>query len=190
MKSTIPRPDQGPTIRMRPIFKIDCLLWSALICQRFGRSRPVATIFKPTVWRFGIRALTAGGLLFFLASGAVSQTRSHKLQNPTSGDPVPKILLLRIVRAEDERRWDDDLRSLFRARNANVRSRAALAAGRIGNEAAVADLVELLRHDNETDVRAMAAFALGEIESPLGAEALLASLKETREAQWRARVVE
>ena len=103
------------------------------------------------------------------------------LHNPTSGDPVPKLLLLRIVRAEDERRWDDDLRSLFRARNANVRSRAALAAGRIGNEAAVADLTELLRHDDETDVRAMAAFAIGEIESPLGADALLATLKETRE---------
>jgi cyclophilin family peptidyl-prolyl cis-trans isomerase/HEAT repeat protein len=119
-----------------------------------------------------------------------SQNRAQILHNPTSGDPVPKLLLLRIVRAEDERRWDDDLRSLFRARNANVRSRAALAAGRIGNEGAVADLAELLRHDDEMDVRAMAAFAIGEIESPLGADALLAALKETREAQLRARAVE
>jgi cyclophilin family peptidyl-prolyl cis-trans isomerase/HEAT repeat protein len=126
-----------------------------------------------------------------LVSQSVSaQTRPQILHNPTSGDAVPKLLLLQIIRAEDERRWDDDLRSLFRTRNANVRSRAALAAGRIGNEEAVADLAELLRHDDEMDVRAMAAFAIGEIESPLGADALMAALIETREAQLRARGVE
>ncbi|HEX9630518.1 MAG TPA: HEAT repeat domain-containing protein, partial [Pyrinomonadaceae bacterium] len=119
-----------------------------------------------------------------------AQKRPQILHNPTSGDPVPKLLLLRIVRAEDERRWDNDLRDLFRARNANVRSRAALAAGRIGNEAAITDLVELLRHDDETDVRAMAAFAVGEIESPLGTDALMTTLKDTREALLRARAVE
>ncbi|HEX3279634.1 MAG TPA: peptidylprolyl isomerase, partial [Pyrinomonadaceae bacterium] len=117
-------------------------------------------------------------LLLLLSPGAFSQKRGQILHNPTSGDPVPKLLLLRIVHAEDERRWDDELRSLFRARNANVRSRAALAAGRIGNEAAVADLAELLRHDDEWNVRAMAAFSLGEIESPLGADALLEALVE------------
>ncbi len=119
-----------------------------------------------------------------------SQTGRQVLHNPTSGDAVPKLLLLRIIRAEDERRWDADLRDLFRARNANVRSRAALAAGRIGNEAAVPDLVQLLQHDDEAFVRAMAAFALGEIESPLGADALLASLKDSREPLLRARAVE
>jgi cyclophilin family peptidyl-prolyl cis-trans isomerase/HEAT repeat protein len=127
--------------------------------------------------------------LLLVAPGAFAQKRQQILHNPTSGDPVPKLLLLRIVRAEDERRWDDDLRSLFRARNANVRSRAALAAGRIGSEAAVADLIELLRRDDETEVRAMAAFALGEMESPLGADALLAAL-ENREPVLRARTVE
>jgi cyclophilin family peptidyl-prolyl cis-trans isomerase/HEAT repeat protein len=134
-------------------------------------------------------ALLTIGVLLLGSSGAIAQKPPQVLQNPTSGDPVPKLLLLRIVRAEDERRWDDDLRSLFRARNANVRSRAVLAAGRIGNEAAVADLSELLRHDDETQVRAMAAFALGEIESPLAADALLAAL-ENREPLIRARTVE
>jgi cyclophilin family peptidyl-prolyl cis-trans isomerase/HEAT repeat protein len=130
------------------------------------------------------------GVLLLVSTGAFVQKRPQILHNPTSGDPVPKLLLLRIVRAEDERRWDDDLRSLFRARNANVRSRAALAAGRIGNDAAVADLVQLLRHDDETNVRAMAAFAIGEIESPLGADALLAALKETPDDLLRARSLE
>src|SRR4030095_1879033 len=81
-----------------------------------------------------IRALTACALLLFSMAGAASQTRGRKMQNPTSGDPVSRILFLQIVRAEDERRWDSDLSDLFKARNANVRMRAALAAGRIGNE--------------------------------------------------------
>lgn len=134
-------------------------------------------------------ALTACVLLLVSAANVLPQRRSGILHNPTSGDPVPKILLLRIVRAEDERRWDDDLRSLFSARNANVRSRAALATGRIGNEGAVGDLIVLLR-DDEPDVRAMAAFALGEIEASAGADALIAILKDSREPQLRARAVE
>lgn len=141
-----------------------------------------------TRW-ISISLLTASALLV-ASPGTFAQKRAQVLHNPTSGDPAPKLLLLRIVRAEDERCWDDDLRSLFRARNANVRSRAALAAGRIGNDSAVADLVELLRHDDEAHVRAVAAFAIGEIESPIGADPLLATLKETREGQLRARAVE
>ena len=46
-----------------------------------------------------------------------------------------------------------------------MRKRAALAAGRIGNEQAVAGLVNLLQHDDEQNVRAMAA--------PKPAEALI-----------------
>ena len=137
-----------------------------------------------------IRAITACALLLFSIADAAAQTRGRKLQNPTSGDPVSRILWLQIVRAEDERRWDNNLRDLFKARNANVRTRAALAAGRIGNEQAVADLIPLLQGDDEPEVRATAAFALGEIESPLGANALVAVLSETRDSPQRARAVE
>jgi cyclophilin family peptidyl-prolyl cis-trans isomerase/HEAT repeat protein len=135
-------------------------------------------------------ALTLCALVLVSATSVFSQGRARKLQNPTSGAPVSKILLLRIIRAEDERRWDNDLRSLFSARNAAVRSRAALAAGRIGSEDAVADLINLLRLDDESDVRVMAAFALGEIESGLGADALLAVLKDTKDSELKARTVE
>jgi cyclophilin family peptidyl-prolyl cis-trans isomerase/HEAT repeat protein len=137
-----------------------------------------------------IRAITVCALLLFSVADAASQTRGRKLQNPTSGDPVSRILWLQIVRAEDERRWDNNLRDLFKARNANVRTRAALAAGRIGNEQAVVDLIPLLQGEDEPEVRAMAAFALGEIESPLGADALVAVLSETRDSPQRARAVE
>lgn len=146
------------------------------------------SIFFPL--RPGFCALTLCGLIFISWTNVFSQRPAQTLHNPTSGAPLPEILLLRIVRAEDERRWDNDLRSLFSARNAAVRTRAALAAGRIGNEDSIADLITLLRQDDESEVRAMAAFALGEVESALGADPLLTILKDKNEPQVRARVVE
>jgi cyclophilin family peptidyl-prolyl cis-trans isomerase/HEAT repeat protein len=144
-----------------------------------------------TIRRYLMPAVLTFGLTVFMSAVFVyAQRHSPVLQNPTSGDPVPRILLLQIVRAEDERRWDKDLRDLFQARNANVRTRAALAAGRIGDEAAVPDLVNLLEHDDETMVRAIAAFALGETESPLAADALTRALADKQDAPVRARAVE
>src|SRR6185369_6272960 len=87
---------------------------------------------------------------------------------------VPPQTLLQIVKAEDERRWDDGLRSLLSSPNAAIRKRAALAAGRIGNGDAANALTPLLEKDADVSVRAMAAFALGEIESETTAKAMMA----------------
>src|SRR5918995_526691 len=107
-----------------------------------------------------------------IAIGSLLSSPELLAQNrPTSQPIVPRNLLLRIIQAEDDRRWDDDLRALLTHNNAAVRSRAALAAGRIGNESAIPDLVKLLTTDS-LEIRAMAAFALGEIESPLAAAEL------------------
>ena len=115
-----------------------------------------------------------------LASTSFAQKRSI---------PAPTLLL--ITKAEDERRWDDDLRKLFSSPNASVRSRAALAAGRIGNEDSLASLTELLEKDADPSVRAMAAFAIGEVESEKGANALVAVLKNDRSSvELKARAVE
>ena len=104
---------------------------------------------------------------------------------------VPPSTLLLITKAEDERRWDDDLRKLFSSPNALVRKRAALAAGRIGNEDSIASLTELLEKDSDPGVRAMAAFAIGEIESEKGANALVAVLKNgSSSVELKARCVE
>src|SRR6185369_7150170 len=97
-------------------------------------------------------------------------------------------VLLRIVKAEDERRWDTDLKELLASPNAAVRKRAALAAGRIGNEDSVQALSGLLQ-DKDADVRAMAAFALGEVEAASGAAPLLAALKDGS-VSVRARAIE
>jgi cyclophilin family peptidyl-prolyl cis-trans isomerase/HEAT repeat protein len=99
--------------------------------------------------------------------------------------------LLRIIRAEDERRWDANLQALLTDGNADVRRRAALAAGRIGDERAVPALIALLQNDKDDSVRAMAAFGLGEIESIAAADALISGLEDTRErSEIRARMVE
>lgn len=105
--------------------------------------------------------------------------------------PIPPTTLLQIVKAEDERRWDDDLRNLLSHRDSTIRKRAALAAGRIGNEDSVSALTNLLEKDADNSVRAMAAFALGEIESETAANALIAVLKDMSGAvEVRARAIE
>jgi cyclophilin family peptidyl-prolyl cis-trans isomerase/HEAT repeat protein len=129
-------------------------------------------------------------LILVLSSIVFCQSRTRVLQNPTSFTSVPPNILIRIVRAEDERRWDKDVRDLLSARSAIVRSRAALSAGRIGDVSSVPDLIKLLRHDDEMAVRAMAAFALGEVESASAAPALLEVLSASKEPLVRARVIE
>lgn len=131
--------------------------------------------------------LCAGLLLIALSIGVAGQQNRSRARN--SAAAVPKNILLRIIRAEDERRWDEGLLELLADKDAKVRRRAAMAAGRIGDERAVPALAEMLLTDREADVRQMAAFALGEIESPGGAYALISVLKDTG-AVGRARAVE
>lgn len=106
-------------------------------------------------------------------------------------DFIPRPTLLRIVKAEDERRWDGELLTLLTSTNPAVRARAALAAGRIGNEGAVPELTKILKLDKEMTVRALAAFAIGEVESVTGANALSDVLKtRTEQVEVRARAIE
>jgi len=119
-----------------------------------------------------------------LSSATFAQRRAKEA-------PVPRPTLLAITKAEDERRWDDDLRKLFTSPNAAIRKRAALAAGRIGNEDSIPSLTNLLEKDKDADVRVMAAFALGEVESVKGADALVAALKNApRTGELKGRTVE
>jgi cyclophilin family peptidyl-prolyl cis-trans isomerase/HEAT repeat protein len=123
------------------------------------------------------------GCILALSADTFAQKRAKQ--------PIPPATLLLITKVEDERRWDDDLRNLLSSPNAAVRRRAALAAGRIGNEGSVAALANLLETDNDAGVRSMAAFALGEVESAAGANVLLTTLKNTSVAgELRARSVE
>jgi len=116
---------------------------------------------------------------------------------PMRVEAIPEETLLRIVRAEDERRFDTtDIGALLSDANASVRARAALGAGRIGDASAVAPLVSLLQTDRDERVRAAAAFALGETEAGAAAESLLAVIERktpasvNEAASVRARAVE
>lgn len=138
------------------------------------------------------RLITSINIAFFI--GAVLLLPPHLLSQSiagkVAGQEVPEAILLRIVRAEDERRWDRDLGVLLSSDNPAVRKRAALAAGRIGNERAVELLVPLLENDPNAEVRAMSAFALGEIESGKAVDALVSQLNVKTPVSVKARSIE
>jgi cyclophilin family peptidyl-prolyl cis-trans isomerase/HEAT repeat protein len=138
-------------------------------------------------------------LLFASAPAFAQAKRAAARRTPARAQVIPEETLLRIVRAEDERRFDAaDLGALLSDTNASVRARAALGAGRIGDARSVAPLVSLLRTDRHAGVRAAAAFALGETEAGAAAEGLLSVLERKTAAAGataevpavRARVVE
>ncbi len=129
-------------------------------------------------------------LVLILATGSLTAMAQPMRR---SSPAIATKTLLTIVRYEDQRNWNDDLKRMLSDVDATVRRRAALAAGRIGDERAVPSLAEVLLSERNQDVRQMAAFALGEIESPGGAYALTQVLKsggEMVDSATRARAIE
>ena len=103
---------------------------------------------------------------------------------------VPAATQLTILKAEDARRYDKTVEALLKSTSEPVRVRAALAAGRIGNDAALPALSAMLEKDPSARVRAMAAFSIGEIESVKGADTVLKSLTSNPAPSVRSRLVE
>lgn len=101
---------------------------------------------------------------------------------PAVAGQVPVTTQIAILKAEDARRYDKSLEELLKNPSEDVRVRAALAAGRIGNDAAVPALTTLLRSDRSIRVREVVAFALGEIESIKAADIILQLIGETSKA--------
>ncbi|MGI9034683.1 MAG: peptidylprolyl isomerase [Pyrinomonadaceae bacterium] len=102
---------------------------------------------------------------------------------------IPTATLVKIVKAEDERRFDATLENLLKNPDFKIRTRAALASGRIGDERAVSALVNLLK-DNSIKAQTAAMFALGEIESAKASGAILDFLKTPVDGEVRARALE
>lgn len=133
------------------------------------------------------KTLCSGLLVTALAGTALGQKVSRE-DGPTA---ISTRTMLRILRAEDERRWDPTLSMLLSAAYPIGRKRAALALGRIGDERALPDLIESLKAERDPDVRQMCAFAIGEIESTAGADALIDVLEDTNQPPVvRARAIE
>ncbi len=103
---------------------------------------------------------------------------------------VPLNVGIQILKSEDARRYDTTLEDFMRSPNVNIRVRAALAAGRIGNESALPLLHAMLASDESAEARAMAAFAIGEIESIKNTYGLLDPLKSEKVMNVRARIIE
>jgi len=108
---------------------------------------------------------------------------------------IPTATHIAILKAEDARRYDKTLEDLLKSSNVAVRNRAALAAGRIGDERAIPALEDVLRNTKSEAVWAMAAFAIGEIESVKGAGVILDVFKAEngfsgRSSQLLSRAVE
>jgi cyclophilin family peptidyl-prolyl cis-trans isomerase/HEAT repeat protein len=128
--------------------------------------------------------------ILFLSIGVWAQkTKLAAASAPFGG--ITTAVLVQILRAEDERRWDKTLESLLRDPSAEIRKRAALAAGRIGVDSAIPALSLLLEKDPDAPVRQVAAFALGETESAKAADAILKALTNEKESDdVRARAIE
>src|ERR1043165_577170 len=86
--------------------------------HRFNLRNLWILVFRSKMRKTFLVVLCGLALMFVSAVGAGAQ--------------VPLSILMRITQAEDERRWDGELRALLAHRDASVRKRAALAAGRIG----------------------------------------------------------
>src|SRR2546426_9430004 len=82
----------------------------------------------------GLGKVLSAWLLLAVSLTTANAQRS-RASNPGPGIPVNT--LLRVLRAEDERRWDNNLAVLLAHKDTTVRKRAALAIGRIGDERAV-----------------------------------------------------
>ena len=104
---------------------------------------------------------------------------------------IPNAILVSIAKAEDARNYDALPANLLKSANGKIRARAALAAGRIGDERAIPALIGLAETDSAGEVRAAAAFALGEIESIKAADALTKILADAKnDGAIRARAIE
>jgi cyclophilin family peptidyl-prolyl cis-trans isomerase/HEAT repeat protein len=91
---------------------------------------------------------------------------------------VPLNVHIQIAKAEDARRYDKSIEKLLSSTNVAIRERAALAAGRIGDEAAIPALEKMLEENlKNPKLLATAAFSIGEIESVKGAAIILDVMK-------------
>ena len=138
------------------------------LCVRFASILPAAATIPPAA-RYNsanqstpiIQVRSYGNTLcasILLVASLTTATAQRPRAN-TSATAIPANILLRIIRAEDERRWD--LGYLLADSNAAVRKRAALAMGRIGDEKAMPFLLEVLKTEPNNDVRQMIALAIG-----------------------------
>jgi cyclophilin family peptidyl-prolyl cis-trans isomerase/HEAT repeat protein len=111
-------------------------------------------------------------------AAALATARADAARRPEA-TPTFIAVLGRILQMEDTRSAGaGELDALMHHKEAGIRRRAALAAGRIGDPALVPGLVDLM-NDQEPRVRRMAAFSLGLAADPSAVDRLLAALHDS-----------
>ncbi|MEP7271237.1 MAG: HEAT repeat domain-containing protein [Acidobacteriota bacterium] len=145
------------------------------------RSLVTELIARPKPGRFVTTALVAIGLVSCLAPRVGAQSRT-----------APTRVLARILQLEDNRdSGEGELARLLNDERPEVRERAALALGRIGDKKTTPALCDSLRRDKIERIRLMAAFALGELEDPAAIDTLMTVVDTSSEpVVVRARAVE
>ncbi len=93
-------------------------------------------------------------------------------------DPSYRMIAILENERKLEAQPDVKLITFFKSKDPDIRSRAVLAAGRIGNPAVLPALQALLK-DSSLDVRAEVAFALGQIRSRKGLPLAIELLKDS-----------
>jgi cyclophilin family peptidyl-prolyl cis-trans isomerase len=141
-----------------------------------------------------LKAALLTGFLLGAGSPVPAQAPPATLQKPKphlKRDRTQRVLVPKIVEAEDERLVTDQLIDLVTVPHGSVRRRAVVALGRIGSPRGIAPLVTVLSADKDPQMRALAAFALGEIESHYSVEPLIEQLQNrSTDTAVRARIVE
>lgn len=105
---------------------------------------------------------------------------------------IPPTTHARILKLEDERNLNNgELEKLLENASPNIRARAALAIGRIGDKSGTSGLINLFRNEKIDAVRVITAFALGEMEDQAAIDALQSAIDNSRESfELRARSAE
>lgn len=133
------------------------------------------------------RVLNASVLAALLGLAAACATAGDPLvpgpeREAVDLDEMEVRALAQILGYEDRRSYDADAFERFLDGSVEVRRRAVVAAGRIGDPAAAGLVARVLDDDPSTTVRADAAFALGVLGDT--SRMVLASLREAVPAGW------
>lgn len=105
----------------------------------------------------------------------------ERLLSPKRENAADVNSLALLIEAEDTRTLNKRTLDLLKTPKRDLRKRAYIAIGRIGDKTAVKSLTEALATEKEADLRQLVVFAFGEIEDKSALPSLFSILESTRE---------
>ncbi|MBX9723724.1 MAG: hypothetical protein K2X81_20125, partial [Candidatus Obscuribacterales bacterium] len=118
-------------------------------------------------------------LLNPIPSSAQANSRTPSFSPNDTAIVKDKIAIYaKIIRCEDERDANAELLDMLKSKDSDLKNRAILALGRIGNPIAVPQLKSIIDSGDSASMKALAAFSLGEIESETAVPFILNHLED------------